>query len=87
MKWQILQNIPPYAPETQTEIIVACMALHNFMRTSGKRERHFHRLDNNENYVPQEAYDNQPDPEVVDDESDLMNEFRDSIAYAMASRS
>jgi hypothetical protein len=42
--------------------------------------------DSNENFVPLEAYVNQPPPEVVDDESDLMNEFRDSLAYDLANR-
>jgi hypothetical protein len=86
MKWRILLNIPPYELETQTKIIVTCMALHNFLRTSGISDAHFHMCDSNENFVPLEAYVNQPPPEVVDDESDLMNEFRDSLAYDLANR-
>jgi hypothetical protein len=37
--------------------------------------------------VPPQAYANQPEPDEVDDESDLMNAFRDSIALALGNRS
>jgi len=50
-------------------------------------DRHFARCDRDDNYVPREASENQPAPEEVEDESDLMNEFRDSIAYALLNRS
>ena len=43
MKWWILQKIPPYAHEKKSRIIVACMALHNFIRSSGILDKHFHR--------------------------------------------
>ena len=87
MKWRMLQKIPPYAPHKQSKIIVACMALHNFMRSSGIADKHFHRCDNNENYVSRQAYENQPPPEVVEDGPNPMAAFRDSLAYAMATDS
>jgi hypothetical protein len=31
MKWRILLHMPSYAPHKQSQIIVACMALHNFI--------------------------------------------------------
>jgi hypothetical protein len=34
MKWRILLSISAYPPQTQTQIIVACVALHNFIRFS-----------------------------------------------------
>jgi hypothetical protein len=63
------------------------MALHNFMRSIGIPDKHFHRCDNNENYVPRQAYENQPPPEVVEDGANPMAAFCDSLAYAMANRS
>jgi hypothetical protein len=39
-----------------------------------------------DSYVPREAYENQPKPEKVDDESDLMNEFGKTIAYGLENR-
>jgi hypothetical protein len=86
MKWHILQKMPSYAPHKQSQIIVACCALHNFIRKSGIGDRHFERCDRDDSYVPHQAYDNQPNPEVVDDESDLMNEFRDVIVYGLKNR-
>jgi hypothetical protein len=79
----MLQRIPPYAPHKQSQIIVACCALHNFIRISGIGDRHFARCDRDENYVPAEVAGNQLDPEEVADESDLMNDFRNSIALAL----
>jgi hypothetical protein len=51
MKWCILQKIPSYAPHKQSQIIVACCALHNFIRKSGIGDRHFARCDHDETYV------------------------------------
>jgi hypothetical protein len=87
IKWRILQHIPSYAPHKQSKIIVACCALHNFIRTSGIRDAHFARCDRDINYVPRQTSENQPDPEEVDDEFDLMNDFRDMLAYALLNRS
>jgi hypothetical protein len=88
MKWRILQKIPPYTPEKQAQIICACMALHNFVRTSGIDDKHFGRCDRNENYVPRQAYENQPEPELVEDEEwSCMNGIRDSLANALMDRS
>jgi hypothetical protein len=37
--------------------------------------------------VPPQAYANQSEPDEVDDESDLMNVFCDSIVLALVNRS
>ena len=62
-KWRILKTIPCYPPETQTHIIVACMALHKFIRMSGLRDRNFCCCDRDENYVSPEASVDQPPTE------------------------
>jgi len=41
MKWRILLGIPAYPPHVQTKIIVACMALYNFIRASGLVDKDF----------------------------------------------
>jgi hypothetical protein len=86
MKWRMLKEIPPYSPDKQSEIIQAACALHNFIRNSGIRDRHFRRCDRDENFVPPEALEDQPDPKEVEDEPDDMNEFRDTLALALFNR-
>jgi hypothetical protein len=86
MKWRTLKEIPSYAPQKQSEIIQAACALHNFVRTSGSQDKHFGRGDRDENYVPPQALEDQPEHEEVEDEHDSMNVFRDSIALALFDR-
>jgi len=87
-KWCILTKIPCYPTQTQTHIIVACMALHNFIRRSGLRDKDFRRCDRDENYVPDEAYEDQPECEPAPSylECAHMNVFRDSVALDMLIR-
>jgi len=80
--------MPRYPPHVQSQIIVACMALHNFIRSSGIVDKDFDRCDCDENYVPPEALASQPQTQASSsrDESALMNAFRDSIALALMNR-
>lgn len=89
MKWQILDNMPSYAPHKQCQIIVACFALHNFIRMSGLVDRYFDHSDCDENYVSPEASTNQPQhcQAPTRDESTMMNAFRDSIVDGLLNRS
>lgn len=41
MKWRILLQLPSYPIEKQSMIIVACMALHNFIRDNAINDEHF----------------------------------------------
>jgi hypothetical protein len=51
-KWRILKYIPSYGLVTQKRIILACIALHNFIRDSHLRDKQFDRCDADENYIP-----------------------------------
>jgi hypothetical protein len=88
MKWRILLNIPCYPPEIQTHIIVACVALHNFIRLSHEHDSDFEILDTYENFVPAEASLDQPPTEPAPSSADSqeMNAFRDRIANAPSNR-
>ena len=41
MKWRILRHLPSYPVPKQAKIIVACMALHNFIRDNAMRDADF----------------------------------------------
>lgn len=51
MKWRILLKVPSYPMKKQSEIIVACMALHNFIRESKIADRDFDLVDPDEDYA------------------------------------
>jgi hypothetical protein len=67
----------------QTEIIVVCMALHNFIRESPIVDKNFDRCDRDENYVPPEASTSQPPTRQARDEDRSMNAFRDPITNGL----
>lgn len=41
MKWRILLSLPSFSLQKQSKIIVACMALHNFIRDSAIHDHDF----------------------------------------------
>jgi hypothetical protein len=77
-KWRILGQLPSYSIEKQAQIIVACMALHNFIRDSGIPDNHF------DNYEDDFTEDLNHDVSIGVDDFD-MGAFRDSIAAALVS--
>jgi len=52
--------VESYPMPKQRQIIVACMALHNFIRERHIADKDFDRCDHDENYVPPEASTSQP---------------------------
>jgi len=52
MKWRILIDLPSYPMAKQSQIIMACMAVHNFIRESALADTDFDMCDQDENYVP-----------------------------------
>ena len=48
----MLKSIPSYLPRKQAKIIIACLALHNFIRDSAMYDYHFARCDADEDYIP-----------------------------------
>jgi hypothetical protein len=79
MKWRILLNVPSYSMEKQTKIIIACMALHNFIRDSNLSDVHFDTLASDDTYVDGDMGASTSD--VVDHED--MGGVRDAIAQAL----
>ena len=83
MKWRILKNLPSYPVNKQSKIIVACMALHNFIREADLEDPDFE--SNVQDDSPRPTYDNTDDGGGgIGDDVD-MNAFRDAIATTMVS--
>ncbi|KAG5233162.1 protein ALP [Salix suchowensis] len=59
-RWQILQNMPAYPYKTQVKIVVASMALHNYIRRRSQDDITFAEYDRNPNFVPEDIL-----PDVV----------------------
>jgi hypothetical protein len=80
--------MPSFSVERQKEIIIACFALHNFIRDSQLRDKEFGRCDADEEYMPggsnveEQTQDGGHD---VDGENEVtMNTIRDRIATSLA---
>ena len=69
--------MPSYPIEKQAKIIVACMALHNFIKDSALYDDDFENYE--DEFTLQDLHD---DASTASDEYD-MNAFRDSIAVAL----
>jgi hypothetical protein len=85
-KWRILHGISSYPLEKQTDIIIACLALHNFIRDSQLFDLHFYRCDNDENYMPPGHDSSTSGGNAGNDmggDHDSMNNIRDNIADAL----
>jgi hypothetical protein len=81
-----LHGISSYPIEKQTEIIIACLALHNFIRDSQLFDLHFYRCDNDENYIPLGHVTSTSAGNVGNDlggDHVSMNNTRDNIADAL----
>jgi hypothetical protein len=85
-KWRMLKGIPSYGLVAQKRIILACIALHNFIRDSNLHDKQFDHCDADENYVPKVQRqsitlpgDNAPGAQ----HTRSMNSTRDDIANSL----
>jgi len=90
MKWRVLLHMPSFPVEKQKKIIIACMALHNFIRDSALSDELFQMCDEDEEYMPEvdssssssssseEVHNRGPSSDDVD-----MCAFRDFIANSL----
>lgn len=51
-KWRILKHMNSFPTSKQSQIISACMALHNFIRESKLGDRDFQECDDDEDFIP-----------------------------------
>jgi hypothetical protein len=85
MKWRILGQLSSYSERKQTQIIIACMTLHNFIRESALEDELFDKCDEDEDFVPGDDEPLSSQPFTPGMEEGDMNTFRDSIANALMS--
>ncbi|CAN6195627.1 unnamed protein product [Urochloa humidicola] len=79
MKWRILLQVPSFSPRKQSKIIVACMALHNFIRDTDRNDEHF------VTYVDDHSEGSEgPTDSLTPDDTDMCA-FRDALAFALIS--
>jgi hypothetical protein len=89
-KWRILKAMPSFSLERQKEIIIACFALHNFIRDSQLRDKKFDRCDADKEYMPRASRASNVEEQTqdgghVEGENEVnMNTIRDLIATSIA---
>jgi hypothetical protein len=88
MKWRILLDLMSSMPK-QSKIIVACTALHNFIRESALADSDFDMCDCDDEYIPlpeaSSSQGNGTNPRHGDEDR-TMNQFRDWIADGLFNR-
>ena len=68
--------MPSYPQPKQSKIIVACIALHNFIRQSQLPDIEFDKCDEDENYVPLSMPTTTTNDSTNEMDSAAMNQFR-----------
>ena len=83
-----MKGIPSFSTRTQEHIIIAYLALHNFIRDSNLCDKEFKRCDADKEYLVQETrgttQTHGDESEDVENE-DTMNTIRSRIADALVS--
>ena len=91
-RWKILGNMPPFALKTQNQIIVACMAIHNFIQRNDKSDGEFDSLDEDNEDIDSDEDESEVGPSTItweepDAQSTLqMERFRESLKYMFPTR-
>jgi antirestriction protein len=83
-----LKGIPSFSTSTQKHIIIACLALHNFIHDNNLRDKESKRCDADEEYLVQETSgttQTQGDESEDVENEDTMNTIRSRIADALVS--
>jgi hypothetical protein len=85
-KWRILKVVPSFSPRTQKHMIIACMALHNFIGDSKLSDKVFDKCEADDEIVPpvlrRKVAPTQPDPVEEEENEDTMDTIRSRIADA-----
>ncbi|XP_034932828.1 uncharacterized protein [Populus alba] len=84
-RWRILQTMPEFPYKSHVKIVVASMALHNYIRRKSSQDVAFNNFDNHPDFVPQDTF-----PDVVPQSqasshqrASSMDDIRDGIANSL----
>ncbi|XP_028214908.1 uncharacterized protein LOC114396948 [Glycine soja] len=64
-RWKILGNMSPFALKIQNQIIVACMAIHNFIQRNDKSGGEFDSLDEDNEYIDSDEDESEVGPSTT----------------------
>ena len=79
-KWRILKGISSFSTRAQKHIVLACMALHNFIRDNKLHDKEFDRCNADEDYLLEETSESEEDACLDGENEDTMNTIRSRIA-------
>ena len=84
-KWRILKGISSFSTRAQKHIVLACMALHNFIRDNKLHDKEFDRCNADEDYLLEETSESEEDACPDGENEDTMNTIRSRIADDLVS--
>ena len=84
-KFRALKGLPSFKPRRQKKIIIACMALHNYIRETKLPDEEFDKCDQDEDYILGGEQPLQGDEVAAKRDAAYMNSMRDIIADSLFS--
>ena len=78
-----MKGISSFSTRTQKHIVLACIALHNFIRDSKLHDEEFDRCDADEDYLLEETSESQEDESPDGENEDTINTICTRIADAL----
>ncbi|XP_038973723.1 protein ALP1-like isoform X1 [Phoenix dactylifera] len=91
-RWRMLSTMPNFSYHKQVQIVVASMAIHNFIRNHAIKDLEFQPYDDNEDLLPSDCLEiNEPQEELSAEQSQIlgnreMDILRDHIASQLIAR-
>ncbi|XP_060972307.1 uncharacterized protein LOC133038235 [Cannabis sativa] len=83
-RWKILRDMPSYPYQKQVKIVIASMALHNYIRRHAKRDRYFEKIRDNPDYCANNQTNIEDEDETITTSNlNEMDNIRDMIAASL----
>ena len=82
-RFTIFKSAPPFPYRTQTELVLACAGLHNFLRRECRSDEFPIELDNESSSPPSNEDEFEPIFQTQEEQREIGNQWRASIATNM----